>query len=304
MKERFEGPENRPALMAALLRQEFTFGRNDVAGPLIDAGALEEYEKGETLITEGCEDSDMFFLLAGSTAVVIKGRHIADRGAGQHVGDISAIEPSLRRAATIVATQTVVALRVPSAAILKIAGENEDVWPAIARVLARRLHQRNDHIPAPHESPKLFIISSSEALPVAEEVASLLDGDVFTRVWKSGVFFAGGYILDDLDAAVEESDFAVAVCQPDDIVESRGGRAPTIRDNVLFEAGLFMGRLTRARTFLIHPKVKDLKLPSDLAGLTLLSYQPVTDPKDLVARLGPACTEIRKAVKSLGVRQI
>ena len=40
----------------------------------------------------------------------------------------------------------------------------------------------------------------------------------------------------------------------------------TLRDNVLFELGLFMGKLTRYRTILIHPKVKDLKCPRTFRG--------------------------------------
>ncbi|WP_164940753.1 TIR domain-containing protein [Bradyrhizobium zhanjiangense] len=35
---------------------------------------------------------------------------------------------------------------------------------------------------------------------------------------------------------------------PSLISESRGKRAPTVRDNVLFELGLFMGKLSRYRT--------------------------------------------------------
>ncbi|HEV2517192.1 MAG TPA: TIR domain-containing protein [Devosia sp.] len=303
MKERFEG-DNRPQLIAALVRQEFCFGSQELASELADAGSLVEFQKGDILIDEGGEDTDMYFLIAGNTAVIIKGNHMSDRGAGQHVGDISAIEPSLRRAATVVAHETVVALKVSSATILKLGEKFPNVWPAIARVLARRLHQRNDHIPAPHTSPKIFIISSAEALDVAREVAALLERDVYAKVWEAGVFFAGGYVLDDLEREVDECDFAVAVCEPDDIIESRGSRAPTIRDNVIFELGLFMGKLTRTRSFLLHPRIANLKLPSDLSGLTRLGYEPTKDPKELATRLGPACNEIRKSIKSLGVRKI
>ena len=59
-----------------------------------------------------------------------------------------------------------------------------------------------------------------------------------------------------------------------------------MRDNVLFELGLFMGKLTRYRTILVHPKVKDLKLPSDLQGLTLASYEQ-GDDATLATRLKP-----------------
>lgn len=100
-----------------------------------------------------------------------------------------------------------------------------------------------------------------------------------------------------------ESDFALAIAQPDDVVRSRKKMQPTLRDNVLFELGLFMGKLTRHRAILIHPRVSSLKLPSDLHGLTLLSYAPDSQPK-LSDRLKPACDEIRKIVKLHGVRTL
>jgi predicted nucleotide-binding protein len=138
-------------------------------------------------------------------------------------------------------------------------------------------------------------------LDVAHEIQAQLEHDVLSTVWTDGLFLAGGYPLEILEKAVNDSDFAVAVAQPDDIVETRGARVPTLRDNVLFELGLFMGRLTRYRTILVHPRASGLNLPSDLQGLTLVSYQD-GPPGELPARLGPACHQIRKIVKSLGVR--
>src|SRR5258708_33205278 len=116
--------------------------------------------------------------------------------------------------------------------------------------------------------------SSTEARAVPSEIESQLQHDVFSAVWGQGVLFAGGYPLEALEKAVGESDFAVAIAQPDDIVETRGARYPTLRDNVLFELGIFLGRLTRHRAILVHPRVTGLKLPSDLHGLTLVSYDP------------------------------
>ena len=115
------------------------------------------------------------------------------------------------------------------------------------------------------------------------------------------MFFAGGYPLEALEQQVNESDFAVAIAEPDDIMESRGVRARTLRDNVLFELGLFMGKLTRYRTILIHPRVKDLKLPSDLQGLTLIPYED-GDDSTIAARIAPVCDRVRELIKKLGVR--
>jgi predicted nucleotide-binding protein len=197
----------------------------------------------------------------------------------------------------------VVALKLTNAQLMSLGRTFPQIWLPIARELSRRLFQRNELIPPPNEYPKLFIISSTEALKVAETIRASLERDVFSTVWNQGVFFAGGYSLEALEKAVSESDFAIAIAQPDDIIETRGSRQPTLRDNVLFELGLFMGKLGRHRALLIHPKVEGLKLPSDLQGLTLLRYEP-GDPNELPKRIQAACDEIRGIVKSLGVRTL
>jgi len=302
MKERFEG-EGHSNLIDALLRQEFVAGDAGLADAMAMQGQLIEFQKGDKLITEGGEDNDIYLLVAGSVSIVIKGNEYTTRNAGQHVGEMAAIEPAQKRSATVVAHDTVVALKLTSADFMSLGRTYPRIWLPIARVLSRRLFQRNDLIAPPNEYPKLFIMSSTEALDVAREVQGQLERDVFSTVWTDGAFFAGGYPLEALEKAVSESDFAVAIAQPDDVVESRGSTNPTLRDNVLFELGLFMGKLSRHRAILIHPRGAGLKLPSDLQGLTVLSYTP-GKPNELAARLGAACNEIRKMVKNLGVRTL
>jgi CRP/FNR family transcriptional regulator, cyclic AMP receptor protein len=301
MKERFEG-HNRPNLIDALKRQAFVAGDEAIAEAMAQHGELVEFQKQDKLITEEAEDADIYLLLAGSVSIVIKGVEYTSRLAGQHVGEMAAIEPTLKRSATVVANDKVVALKLSSPTFMAIGNTFPQIWLPMARELSRRLYQRNSMIQPPNEFPKLFIISSSEALPVANELRAQLEHDVFSTVWTDGVFFAGGYPLEALERAVGESDFAVAIAQPDDVVRSRKKMQPTLRDNVLFELGLFMGKLTRHRAILIHPKVRNIKIPSDLHGLTLLSYPP-DSPPDLADRLKPACDEIRKIVKLHGVRK-
>jgi CRP/FNR family transcriptional regulator, cyclic AMP receptor protein len=301
MKERFEGA-NRHNLIDALKRQEFVGGDAAIAEEMAAKGELVELQKLDKLIVEDGEDNDIYLLLAGSVSIVIKGIEYTTRHAGQHVGEMAAIEPTLKRSATVVANDKVVSLKIPSATFMTIGNTYPQIWLPMARELSRRLYQRNSMIQPPNEFPKLFIISSSEALPVANELRAQLEHDVFSTVWTDGVFFAGGYPLEALEKAVGESDFAVAIAQPDDVVRSRKKMQPTLRDNVLFELGLFMGKLTRHRAILIHPKVRNLKIPSDLHGLTLLSYPP-DSPPDLADRLKPACDDIRKIVKLHGVRK-
>jgi CRP/FNR family cyclic AMP-dependent transcriptional regulator len=300
MRERFEG-DNHPQLIAALRRQEFASGDINIAETLAAAGSLIDVKQGENLILQDGIDNDIYLLIAGAVAIMVNGAQIAIRRAGQHVGEMAAIEPSLRRSATVAALETVVALKISSADFMKVGEQFPQIWLLVSRELSRRLHQRNSSIFVPNPAAKLFVMSSSEAKKVAEALRAGLEKDVFSKVWTDGVFFAGGYPLEALELQVDESDFAVAIAEPDDITESRGVRQRTLRDNVLFELGLFMGKLTRYRTILIHPKVTDLKLPSDLQGLTLIPYEP-GDDSTVSKRLAPVCDQVRALVKKLGVR--
>jgi predicted nucleotide-binding protein len=302
MKERFEG-DGRPNLVDALKRQEFVNGNVDLANAMAEQGELIEFVKGDKIILEEGEDEAVFLILAGSVAIVVKGNEVGTRKAGQHVGEMAAIESAQKRSATVVAHDTVVALKLSGAQFRALGCRYPQIWLPIARELSRRLYERNKLIPRPNESPKLLIMSSTEALEVARTIQAGLERDVFSRIWDQGVFFAGGYPLEALEKAVVESDFAVAIAQADDIVETRGFKYPTLRDNVLFELGFFMGKLTRYRTILVCQRGDGLKLPSDLQGLTILSYQP-GKADELASRLGPTCTEIRKIVRNLGVRTL
>jgi len=301
MKERFEGEQNRPQLVASLRRQDFAGGQLEIAHALADAGDLVEFKPGDNIIIQNAVDNDIYLLVTGAVAVIVNGAQVAIRSAGQHVGEMAAIEASLPRAATVTVLEHAVALKLTSAAFMAVGEKFPSVWLPIAQELSRRLYQRNKTIYLPNQAPKLFIMSSSEALKIAHALRSGLDKDVFSTVWDDGVFFAGGYPLEALEKQVGESDFAVAIAEPDDISESRGQRAPTVRDNVLFELGLFMGKLSRYRTILVHPKVKDLRLPSDLQGLTLVPYQ-AGDDSTVTERIEPVCNTIRALVKRLGVR--
>lgn len=145
--------------------------------------------------------------------------------------------------------------------------------------------------------PAVFIGSSSEGLDVAREIEVHLQDDAETTIWKNGVFGLGDGVLESLMNVLDQFDFAIMVLSPDDTIETRGQTFSSPRDNVIFEVGLFMGRLGRSRTFIVHAVDSDLRLPSDLAGITLAPYRP---RDNLAAAVSPACTAIIKAIRALG----
>lgn len=145
--------------------------------------------------------------------------------------------------------------------------------------------------------PRLFIGSSVEGLKVAECIQELLKFDVFPRVWTQGNFNLNNTTLDDLISAVKKHDFAIFIFSPDDVTILRDKQVHTVRDNVIFELGLFMGYLGKENVFFLVPEgINDLHLPTDLLGISAGSYFFTKDIEDLLAGLGPVCNQIRRQI--------
>ncbi|MDQ1638851.1 MAG: hypothetical protein QOF62_2190 [Pyrinomonadaceae bacterium] len=119
---------------------------------------------------------------------------------------------------------------------------------------------------------KLFIGSSQKNLRVAQVLAESLEEHAEVTIWNEGLFGLNQSNLENLIRTLTEFDFAAFILAPDDITESKGEAKASPRDNVLFESGLFMGVLGRERVFLVHDEKVALKIPSDLAGITLAGY--------------------------------
>ena len=149
--------------------------------------------------------------------------------------------------------------------------------------------------------PLLFVGSSSEGLDFAKALQQNLDHALEVVLWSQGVFGLSGGTLESLVQKLETIDFAALVLTPDDLIESRERERPGPRDNVLLELGMCIGALGRERTFIVHDRTEDLKIPSDLAGITAATFQPHSDG-NLQASLGAACYQIEKSTRRLGER--
>ena len=147
------------------------------------------------------------------------------------------------------------------------------------------------------ELPDLFIGSSREAISIAEAVQLGLQHDCTPVIWNQGVFSPGEGTLESLLQALPQFDFAVMVFSPDDQTMTRGALKPAVRDNVIFEFGLFMARLGPKRTFFMYPRDQRPDILSDLAGVTPIEY---SHGPNLQAAVGPACTLLKRAISKLG----
>jgi predicted nucleotide-binding protein len=274
----------------------------EIAEKLVTAGELMEVPAGTAFINQGEQSSDVFFIVAGKVEVRVNGKIVANRFPGDHIGEMAAIEPTQARSASVIPVEPTVLLKVSEREFSAIAERFPDMWRRIAAALARRLAQRNHLVTVQRERVRVFIMSSVEALPIVDLLIKQFEHDPFLAVaWKNGVFRASNYTLDALEAELDDSDFAIAVAHADDVVITRGDEWPTIRDNVVFELGLFMGRLGRRRAFLMEPREAELKLPSDLAGLTTIPYR-YEKGKDAEHYIAPACARLRELILAAGAK--
>jgi|SRR5215213_6884468 len=148
-------------------------------------------------------------------------------------------------------------------------------------------------------TPTLFIASASESLDVAYAIQEELEEFAEATVWQQHLWEPTRTTLEDLISALDQFDFGAFVFTPDDISIIREQEQSSTRDNVIFELGLFVGRLGRERNFIIMPKTAfKHRLPTDLLGVTTLSYTADRKDRNLRAALGPACNQIRKAIRA------
>jgi CAP12/Pycsar effector protein, TIR domain len=150
--------------------------------------------------------------------------------------------------------------------------------------------------------PNLFIGSSTESLDIAYALQENLEPSAEVTVWTQGIFELSKYTLESLLDALDVADFGVFVFSADDLSVIRGKEKGTVRDNVLFELGLFIGRLGKDRNFVILPRGHEetLHLPTDLLGLTPALYEPNRQDQNLRAALGPASSKLSRVLSKLG----
>ena len=146
---------------------------------------------------------------------------------------------------------------------------------------------------------KVFIGSSAESIHVADAIHGNLTRDAECTVWKHA-FTPSLPTLAELMRNLRDSDFGIFVLSPDDVSRIKGQESSAARDNVIFELGMFIGRLGPERTFFLLPDFgPQLRLPTDLAGITSLAYEGERRDNNWMAALNPACQQIKYCILKL-----
>jgi predicted nucleotide-binding protein len=142
---------------------------------------------------------------------------------------------------------------------------------------------------------KIFIGSSTEGLNVARKIKAGLKYDAHVDTWADGLFDKPSQAyIEVLENILTNYEYGIFVFTPDDNIFSRGKISSIPRDNVIFEYGMFLGKHTRKKAFFIVPRGVDVKIMTDLLGITSLDYDPTNT--NLQSAVSDACDQIRTII--------
>src|SRR5438477_12208695 len=150
------------------------------------------------------------------------------------------------------------------------------------------------------DKPRIFLGSSGKQEKLLQALTRGLEDVAQVEPWTTS-FTPGTTTLERLLELAHEVDFAAFAFAPDDWTTNTTSASPPTesgqacpRDNVVFESGLFGGRLGMRRTFILH--ASGAKLPSDLLGLTCVRYGDATT----AAEMRVVNQKLRKAIENEG----
>lgn len=151
---------------------------------------------------------------------------------------------------------------------------------------------------------RVFVASSSEQLETARVVANALAGpSLDVHLWDKGIFEFSSAYIESLEHELDRADFAVVIMTGHDVARVRGRHANLPRDNVIFELGLFVGRLGRNRSFFFVDHDSKTQIASDLSGVQAVTYSTGRrgtggSQRSLKTRVG----QVRRQMLPLGAR--
>jgi CRP/FNR family transcriptional regulator, cyclic AMP receptor protein len=277
-------------------------GATNAIDDAIKSGKYESYGLGESFIEQNAKDKSVYIILDGEVDILVNGRGVARRSAPSHVGEMAVIDPTAKRSATVTPVEECIVLKIEENEFLDLGNNNPRIWRNIAAEISSRLRQRGELVDTKESTPRLFIGSSAEYLQVAYAIQEgLLHTEISVNVWSQDCFRPSDGTLAALEREAKNSDFALFIFGNEDLLISRDKEQSVPRDNVIFELGLFSGRLSSERVYFAQEIGVDIKIPTDLAGITPIKYKR-KEREELSISVQPICNKLVKRINELGTK--
>lgn len=147
---------------------------------------------------------------------------------------------------------------------------------------------------------KVFIASSSESLNYARALKHGLVERCRLNIvlWNEAPFELGSTIIESLEKLKSQFDFAIFLFHPDDEINFRSAQMKSVRDNVIFEFGIFTGVLGIKKCFAVIPDNIKIKQPSDILGVNYAKYKYSKNEKNAELIMQNVIKEICDSIKS------
>ena len=297
---RFDGEEGRRRLIELIAGQKIIRHDMEIAERFADVSSVIVCKTEDDLIVQGETDNDLFLILTGSFEVIVSEHCVALRVAGEEVGEMAAIDPAAIRSATVRAREESIVAHITESNFFLLTDQYPQLWRNFARVIAYRLRDESLRIRPRNPVPKLFISALPESVSIARHLQNrLAHDDIIVTIFSDTIFEPSDNAFNSFLDEAGQSDFCAFVFSSDAPVFNRKGLQSVVRDNIVFEIGLFIGVVGRNRTFLIKPSQLDIKIPTRLFSLKVFEYQ--ADPgKSLESVLISPSNQLRDQIFSKG----
>ncbi len=289
----FEGEE----LVEALASTELVFGNEKLARALADCSEVKDFPREEAIYSDGDEGTHLRFVLRGRVRLDKNGHFVDHIKKGGAFGEFPILDPGLFLTVTARADHqhpTCIA-KVAREDVERIGTEVPGLWKRMGKMLVQRLDNANATRLPVNEPRRMFVGSAGEDVNIIRALKDCFESDDLELVLWPDACAPSHVTIESLEKMASSVDFAALVVSQNDLAETRTQERRVPRDNVVFEAGLFMGALGRDRTFLVAPRGSTPDLPSDLFGMTLIEYAVRDDGS---VDLDTAANKIRKAIEN------
>ena len=147
---------------------------------------------------------------------------------------------------------------------------------------------------------RLIIVSSVENRSIANAVQDDVRGHAEIESLTLDFLRLSSSSISSLTLVLEGIDIGVIILGPDDLASLRHEEFQVARDRVMYQVGLFAGKLGRDRCFVLAPgSADDDNRSINIPGLNICYIDPNKLKSDMKAAIGSVGNEIRLAVLSL-----
>lgn len=139
----FNGHGGRQRLVEELLKQSILREDKEAATVIAEKCTVAEYSAKSSIFREGDASHYLLLILGGRVSVVVHEQEVAQRVAGQHVGEMALVDPNAPRSVSVIAIEDTMTARISEPDFTELAEHDPKLWRLLAIELAEVIRLQN-----------------------------------------------------------------------------------------------------------------------------------------------------------------